>query len=132
MTTVCQSNELPIEYFFDVLLGSIQLFDLTTAIELCSTSDLNSLSLSTPSHQQHNGGPSAADLLKMLDHCDFVATSGQHQNFLSSRCPTPCCSTNNLSVSTANYTTALISAPQPPATTMTTSSSTVPKEEPDS
>ncbi|CAF4353491.1 unnamed protein product, partial [Adineta steineri] len=27
--------------------GSIQLFDLTTAIEICSTSDLNSLSLSS-------------------------------------------------------------------------------------
>lgn len=105
------------------LLGSIQLFDLTTAIELCSTADLNSLSLSTPSHQQHSGGPSAADLLKMLDHCDFVATSGQHQNFLSSRCPTPCCSTNNLSASTVNYTTTLITSPL---------SSTVPKEDHDS
>jgi hypothetical protein len=89
--------------------GSIQLFDLTTAIEICSNSDVNSLSL-TSSHY-HNGGPSAADLLKMLDHCDFAATSGQHQNFLSSRCPTPCCTTNNLPISTVNYTTALVSSP---------------------
>ena len=114
---------------FGHILGSIQLFDLTTAIELCSTSDLNSLSLSSPSHQQHSGGPSAADLLKMLDHCDFVATSGQHQNFLSSRCPTPCCSTNNLSASTVNYTTALITALPPPPPP--SSSSTVSKEDPD-
>ncbi|CAF1066191.1 unnamed protein product [Adineta steineri] len=91
--------------------GSIQLFDLTTAIEICSTSDLNSLSLSSSSHHQHSGGPSPADLLKMLDHCDFAATSGQHQNFLSSRCPTPCCSNNNLPISTGSYTTALISSP---------------------
>ncbi len=83
---------------------------MTTAIELCSSSDVNSLSLSSPSHY-HSGGPSAADLLKMLDHCDFAATSGQHQNFLSSRCPTPCCTTNNLPMSTVNYTTALISSP---------------------
>jgi hypothetical protein len=80
---------------------------LTTAIELCSSSDVNSLSLSSPSHY-HSGGPSAADLLKMLDHCDFAATSGQHQNFLSSRCPTPCCTTNNSNV---NYTMAVISSP---------------------
>lgn len=89
--------------------GSIQLFDLTTAIELCSNSDINSLSLSSSHH--HSGGPSAADLLKMLDHCDFAATSGQHQNFLSSRCPTPCCMSNHLPISTVNYTTALISSP---------------------
>jgi len=94
-------------------LGSIQLFDLTTAIELCSTtSDTAALSLS--SSHQHNGGPSAADLLKMLDHCDFAATSGQHQNFLSSRCPTPCCTSTTTTYPTAtttatvNYTTALI------------------------
>ena len=94
-------------------LGSIQLFDLTTAIELCSTtSDTAALSLS--SSHQHNGGPSAADLLKMLDHCDFAATSGQHQNFLSSRCPTPCCTSTTTTCPTAtttatvNYTTALI------------------------
>jgi len=95
-------------------LGSIQLFDLTTAIELCSTtSDTAALSLS--SSHQHNGGPSAADLLKMLDHCDFAATSGQHQNFLSSRCPTPCCTSTTTTTyptatttATVNYTTALI------------------------
>jgi len=94
-------------------LGSIQLFDLTTAIELCSTtSDTAALSLS--SSHQHNGGPSAADLLKMLDHCDFAATSGQHQNFLSSR-PTPCCTSTTTTTyptatttATVNYTTALI------------------------
>jgi hypothetical protein len=47
----------------------------------------------------------------MLDHCDFAANSGQHQNFLSSRCPTPCCSGNNNHPATVNYTTALISSP---------------------
>jgi hypothetical protein len=98
-----------------LFIGSIQLFDLTTAIELCSNSDINSLSLSSSHH--HNGGPSAADLLKMLDHCDFAATSGQHQNFLSSRCPTPCCTSSNLPVSTVNYTTALIHSPSSPPVT---------------
>ncbi|CAF0946321.1 unnamed protein product [Adineta ricciae] len=98
--------------------GSIQLFDLTTAIELCSNTDLNSSSPSSSSSHQHNGGPSAADLLKMLDHCDFAATSGQHQNFLSSRCSTPCCMSNNhTSTSTVNYTTAVISSPSSQATT---------------
>ncbi len=91
------------------MIGSIQLFDLTTAIELSSNSDINNLS--SPLSHQHNGGPSAADLLKMLDHCDFAANSGQHQNFLSSRCPTPCCMSNNLPISAVNYTTALISSP---------------------
>jgi hypothetical protein len=47
----------------------------------------------------------------MLDHCDFAATSGQHQNFLSSRCPTPCCMSNHLPISNVNYTTTLISSP---------------------
>ena len=87
--------------------GSIQLFDLTTAIELSSNADLNPLGSSS----QHQGGPSPSDLLKMLDHCDFAATSGQHQQFLSSRCPTPCCLSNNSSTSTINYTTALITSP---------------------
>ncbi|CAF2390466.1 unnamed protein product [Rotaria sp. Silwood2] len=91
--------------------GSIQLFDLTTAIELSSNSDLNALSLSSSSSQQNNGGPSPADLLKMLDHCDFAATNGQNQNFLSSRCSTPCCMSNNLPITTVNCTTALISSP---------------------
>ena len=73
MTTVCRIILKKHESTF-FLIGSIQLFDLTTAIELCSTSDLNSLSISSSSFHHHNGGPSAADLLKMLDHCDFAAT----------------------------------------------------------
>ncbi|CAF2079937.1 unnamed protein product [Rotaria magnacalcarata] len=91
--------------------GSIQLFDLTTAIELSSSSDINSLALSSPPSQNNQGGPSPADLLKMLDHCDFAVTNGQNQNFLSSRCSTPCCMSNNLPITTVNYTTALISSP---------------------
>ncbi|CAF4702406.1 unnamed protein product [Rotaria sp. Silwood1] len=91
--------------------GSIQLFDLTTAIELSASSDLNSVSLSSSPSQNNNGGPSPADLLKMLDHCDFAATNGQNQNFLSSRCSTPCCISNNLPITTVNCTTALISSP---------------------
>ncbi|CAF3496126.1 unnamed protein product [Rotaria socialis] len=91
--------------------GSIQLFDLTTAIELSSSSDVNSLTLSSPPSQNNQGGPSPADLLKMLDHCDFAVTNGQNQNFLSSRCSTPCCMSNNLPITTVNYTTALISSP---------------------
>lgn len=54
----------------------------------------------------------------MLDHCDFAAANGQHQNFLTSRCSTPCCmSNNNLPTATVNYTTALISAPSSQTTT---------------
>lgn len=79
--------------------GSIQLFDLTTAIELRSN-ELNSNATS--------GGPTAADLLKMLDRCDFAANSGQHQQFLSSRCPTPCCQGSNQAPTTVSYTTAII------------------------
>lgn len=96
--------------------GSIQLFDLTTAIELSTTTD------NAP--QSSNGGPSPADLLKMLDRCDFAATNGQHQHFLSSRCPTPCCVNNSLSNapnSTVNLTTTLITAPSSaPGITVTT------------
>ena len=87
--------------------GSIQLFDLTTAIELCSTT-------TEIFSQSSNGGPSPADLLKMLDRCDFAATNGQNQHFLSSRCPTPCCvnnSVNHAANNTVNYTTSLITAP---------------------
>jgi hypothetical protein len=58
----------------------------------------------------------------MLDHCDFAATNGQHQDFLSSRCPTPCCMGNNLPGSSVNYTSALISSP---------SSQTITKEDND-
>lgn len=86
--------------------GSIQLFDLTTAIELSSTTENSS--------QSSNGGPSPADLLKMLDRCDFAATNGQNQHFLSSRCPTPCCANNSVNTAannTMNYTTSLITVP---------------------
>lgn len=90
---------------------------MTTAIELCSNSDLTTSSLLSIPSQNNIGGPSPADLLKMLDHCDFAVTNAQNQNFLSSRCSTPCCMGNNLPTTTINYTTALISSPLSQATT---------------
>jgi hypothetical protein len=104
MTTVMVSTLLLVQRFpIDFTSGSIQLFDLTTAIELSVNAD--------PLGQSVSGGPSAADLLKMLDRCEFAATSGLHQQFLSSRCPTPCCTVNNTTMSTVNYTSAAIASP---------------------
>ncbi|KAJ8974964.1 hypothetical protein NQ317_004801 [Molorchus minor] len=45
--------------------GSIQMWDLTTAIDLCSKTDVG----------KTNGGPSPEELLRMLDQCDISKQS---------------------------------------------------------
>ncbi|XP_060534512.1 BTB/POZ domain-containing protein KCTD3 isoform X2 [Cylas formicarius] len=52
--------------------GSIQMWDLTTALDLCYKTDI----------ERRNGGPTPAELLRMLDQCDIS----------NSLCSTPCMS----------------------------------------
>ncbi|CAF0947600.1 unnamed protein product [Didymodactylos carnosus] len=70
--------------------GSIQVWDLTTAIELCSANsgagggNCSENQIAVNGGIINNGGPTPIELVKLLDHCDF--------SHISSRCTTPCCS----------------------------------------
>ena len=57
--------------------GTIQLWDLTTALEL------------KPSDQTYLGGPSAVEFVRLLDQCDLASNSG-YSTPTTTNCLSPC------------------------------------------
>ena len=64
--------------------GSIQLWDLTTALEL-KQSDQTAL-----------GGPTPHELAKLLDRCDLIATCSGYSTPTMSNCISPSLSNSNI------------------------------------
>lgn len=58
--------------------GTVQLWDLTTALEL------------KPSDQTHLGGPSASEFVRLLDQCDLATNSGYSTPTTTNNCLSPC------------------------------------------
>ena len=64
--------------------GTVQLWDLTTALEL------------KPSDQNHLGGPSAGEFVKLLDRCDLMVSNNSGYSTPTTNCISPCTNAINL------------------------------------
>jgi hypothetical protein len=83
-------NSRPRRYLFTGHVnGTIQMWDLTTALEL------------KPSEQTCLGGPSAAEFVRLLDQCDLSANSGYSTP--TTNCLSPCPSLYSFNPQTSKY-----------------------------
>ena len=69
--------------------GTIQLWDLTTALEL------------KPCDQIYSGGPSASEFVRLLDQCDLASTSGFSTPTFNCLSPPSTISTQNVLANTS-------------------------------
>lgn len=63
--------------------GTIQLWDLTTALELKTPQQ-------SDHSPQHLGGPSAIEFVKLLDQCDLIVTNSGYSTPTTANCFSPC------------------------------------------